>query len=102
MKKSGDISLNHVDRGYAFAHLRTGAVGIQVRILHPETKLPDKIIIHPLNAAIPEQKIIVEEKIELSIKDTEKEEKTKQNTKEKPKKRASKKVEQEDGNSKEE
>jgi small subunit ribosomal protein S3 len=106
LKKSGDISLNHVDKGYAFAHLRTGTVGIQVRILHPETKLPDEIIIHPLNAPVQEQKIIIEEIKEVSVEKTDKEEKKSKQDKEKPKKKAPKKVKEElkedNGDSKEE
>ena len=43
LKKCGDISLTGVREAYATAELKTGTVGIQVRIMPPETKLPDDI-----------------------------------------------------------
>lgn len=43
LKKCGDIALTGVRTAYADAHLKTGTVGIQVRIMPPETKLPDNI-----------------------------------------------------------
>lgn len=44
MKKSGDISLNHVKRSLVVAELKSGAIGIKVNILTPDVKLPDTII----------------------------------------------------------
>lgn len=44
LKKSGDISENYVKRGYATAHLKSGAIGVKVMILTPDIKLPDKIL----------------------------------------------------------
>jgi small subunit ribosomal protein S3 len=43
LKKSGDISLIGVDKAYATAKLKSGIIGIQVRIMPPQTKLPDDI-----------------------------------------------------------
>jgi small subunit ribosomal protein S3 len=43
LKKCGDIALVGVDTAYAIAKLKSGVVGIQVRIMPPETKLPDDI-----------------------------------------------------------
>jgi small subunit ribosomal protein S3 len=43
LKKCGDIALTGVRKAYAIAHLKTGAVGIQVRIMPSDTKLPDHI-----------------------------------------------------------
>lgn len=43
LKKCGDIALTGVRTAYASAYLKTGKVGIQVRIMPPETKLPDNI-----------------------------------------------------------
>ncbi|RME77645.1 30S ribosomal protein S3 [Candidatus Woesearchaeota archaeon] len=43
LKKSGDIALTGVDTHYSEAHLKTGTVGIQVRIMPPSVVLPDKI-----------------------------------------------------------
>ncbi len=43
LKKCGDIAITGVDKAYATAHMKSGAVGIQVRIMPPGTKLPDDI-----------------------------------------------------------
>jgi small subunit ribosomal protein S3 len=43
LKKCGDIALTGVDTAYTIAKLKSGIVGIQVRIMPPETKLPDHI-----------------------------------------------------------
>ena len=43
LKKCGDISLTGVDKAYTSAQLKSGIVGIQVRIMPPSTKLPDDI-----------------------------------------------------------
>jgi len=55
LKKCGDIALTGVDKAYTKAQLKTGIVGIQVRIMPPGTKLPDKIEL------IEEQEEITEE-----------------------------------------
>jgi len=43
LKKSGDISENHMLRAKVVAHLKTGSIGVQVKILHPSVVLPDTI-----------------------------------------------------------
>lgn len=43
LKKCGDIAITGVKTAYTTAHLKTGAIGIQVRILPPDIKLPDDI-----------------------------------------------------------
>lgn len=43
LKKSGDIAITGVRKAYAAAKLKSGIVGIQVRIMPPTTELPDKI-----------------------------------------------------------
>ena len=43
LKKSGDISMSKVAYGRAKANLNSGTVGIKVRILPPNTQLPDRI-----------------------------------------------------------
>ncbi len=48
LKKSGDISQNYVNKSYAVANLRSGTIGIKVSILHPDVRLPDKIIIREI------------------------------------------------------
>ncbi len=44
LKKCGDIAVSKVKKAYAIAQLKTGIVGIQVRIMTPEIELPDNII----------------------------------------------------------
>jgi len=46
LKKSGDIALTGVDTHYSEANLKTGIVGIQVRIMPPTVILPDRIKIY--------------------------------------------------------
>lgn len=43
MKKCGDIAITGVDTSKTFACLKTGVVGVQVRIMPGSTKLPDQI-----------------------------------------------------------
>jgi small subunit ribosomal protein S3 len=43
MKKSGQIAITGVRKAYACAQLKTGTVGIQVRIMPPGLKLPDDV-----------------------------------------------------------
>lgn len=45
IKKCGDVALTGVNEAYTRAELKTGTIGIQVRIMPPTTKLPDDIII---------------------------------------------------------
>lgn len=123
LKKSGDLAENYVLSTKSAARLKTGAVGIKVKIMPPGVRLPDKIDIR----AIPEGIEIIEEEIEekpkrerkKSEKKTEEKKETKQEDKkeevkkEKPKKEVKKHVEknieepkaekaEENGNSKEE
>jgi len=43
LKKCGNISINGIDKAYTTAKLKTGVIGIQVRIMPPNIKLPDSI-----------------------------------------------------------
>ena len=43
LKKCGDISIMGVNKAYAQAKLKTGVIGVKVRIMPPGTELPDKI-----------------------------------------------------------
>jgi len=70
LKKCGDIAITGVNVAYASAKLKSGIVGIKVKIMPKSTKLPDDI-------TIPEE-ITVEEVVE---------EKPKKSTKKKPAKR---------------
>ena len=47
MKKSGQIAITGVKKAYACAQLKTGTIGIQVRIMPPDLKLPDDIEVKP-------------------------------------------------------
>jgi len=44
LKKSGDVAVSGVHTAYSQAKLKTGIVGVQVRIMPSTTKLPDDII----------------------------------------------------------
>lgn len=44
LKKSGDIAVSGVDTAYSSAKLKTGLVGVQVRIMPASTKMPDDVI----------------------------------------------------------
>ncbi len=44
LKKCGDVAIEGVRKSYAVAHLKTGSVGIQVRIMPPDIILPDRVI----------------------------------------------------------
>lgn len=43
LSKSGDTSENYVNKAYETCHLRSGAIGIKVSILHPKVELPDTV-----------------------------------------------------------
>jgi small subunit ribosomal protein S3 len=45
LKKCGDIAVNKIKRAEVQARLKSGIIGIQVRIMPPDIILPDKIII---------------------------------------------------------
>ncbi|MBT4823728.1 30S ribosomal protein S3 [Candidatus Woesearchaeota archaeon] len=46
LKKCGDVALTGVKTAYSVAQIKSGTVGIQVRILPPEVILPDQIKIY--------------------------------------------------------
>ena len=62
LKKSGDISQNHIKKSLVVAELKTGAIGIKVHILTPDTILPDDIRLKD-----EEKEIKIEEKDEIEI-----------------------------------
>src|SRR3989338_6481876 len=43
LKKSGDISINHIKRSLVVAELKSGSIGIKVNILTPDVILPDEV-----------------------------------------------------------
>ena len=64
LKKSGDISENYVSKGFAVAHLKSGAVGVKVFILTPDIKLPDNITFYKLTQEEKEVEVTEEERVE--------------------------------------
>jgi len=94
LKKSGDIAESFVKKGYATAHLKSGAIGVKVMILTPDIQLPDKIKIYAVGEAKQEVKPQVkEEKKEAHHKEKQEAKKEK-----KPRKKSQKK--EKDGDNK--
>jgi len=85
LKKCGDIALEGVSKAYKIAQLKSGIIGIQVRIMPPETKLPDEIkLVSELQT---EEEVIEEEPVkEKEEKKGETKEKVKETAKETKKK----------------
>lgn len=108
LKKSGDVAVTQVRKGYAVAYLKSGAVGIKVSILTPDIQLPDRITF--LDTISEEKLKEVKEKIIEKVIEPEKvlSEESKEDKKEKPKKAkegkkpAVKRTKKKDGNHKEE
>ncbi|MBL7100872.1 MAG: 30S ribosomal protein S3 [Nanoarchaeota archaeon] len=90
LKKSGDVAENHMLKAIASAHLKTGALGVQVKILHPSVILPDTIRIKEEEK--PEIKVEELKEVPEELKEGEGEEKSKEDVKEvEEKKKAGKK-----------
>jgi len=84
LKKCGDIALTGVDKAYTIANLKSGIVGIQVRIMPPQTKLPDTIkLTEEIKEVIEEKKEEKPEATPAASKEEKKE--VKKGTKEKEK-----------------
>ena len=76
LKKCGDIALTGVNTAYASAKLKTGIIGIKVKIMPAGTKLPDHITLKKEKEEIIEE-VKEETKAEESVKEEpKKEEKT--------------------------
>lgn len=84
LKKSGNISVENVLRAQATANLRSGSIGVDVAIMPPNVKLPDKIIVYEKES---------EEIKKLRVEETAKEEKQEKKV-EKKTRRKSKKSEE--------
>ena len=83
LKKCGEISVEGIDTAYSIAKLKSGVVGVQVRIMPPDTKLPDHIqLISEKVEVIEEMKEESEEKKEEDNKQEDNKE-TKKKSKEK-------------------
>ena len=85
LKKSGDIAVMQVRKAYSRANLKTGVIGIQVRIMPPDTKLPDKVILL-------DEESIRNNEPEVVVEEVEKQEKPKKKTTKKPIKKTAKKA----------
>ncbi len=81
LKKSGEIAISGVRKAYSAAQLKSGTIGIQIRIM-PPIELPDKITIKTESEAEEAQ----------ATKETEKADEKKEEKK-KPRKRSTKKKE---------
>ena len=78
LKKCGDIALVGVKKAYANAQLKTGTIGVQVKIMPPDIKLPDKV-------NILKEEVIEKGEKEDAPSEEPKEEEKKEEKKEKPK-----------------
>ena len=75
LKKSGDVAIVGVRKAYTSANLKSGVVGIQVRIMPPDTILPDHIELLDEKKEETEEVIIEEvEKKEVKPKTSKKKE----------------------------
>jgi len=70
LKKCGDIALTGVNTAYRVAKLKTGIVGIQVRIMGPDVVLPDNITL--LDNVVMEEEVIEEPKKKVTKKKAKK------------------------------
>jgi len=75
LKKCGDISVVGVKKAYAYAQLKTGVVGIQVRIMPGNLKLPDDIKISDKKEEVVEEAEEASESAEKAPTELPKEEK---------------------------
>jgi small subunit ribosomal protein S3 len=73
LKKCGDMAITGVDTAYARAELKSGTVGIKVKIMPPGIKLPDKIELEKEKVTVVEE-VKKEEKKEEKIEEPKKEE----------------------------
>ncbi len=85
MKKCGDLAITGVSTAKEFAKLKTGIVGVQVRIMPGTTVLPDQITFHEIEALSGPVIEEVDTKVEPDAEATSKE-----TTEEKPKKESKK------------
>jgi len=68
VKYCGETAREVMDRGYAVAKLKPGVLGVKVRIMKPDAKLPDEIKLHIKKEEKPEVKKIEEQKEEVKSK----------------------------------
>ena len=68
IKHAGEPSISMVEKGYAVAIKKLGTIGVQVKIILPETRLPDKFEI--LDVPARQQAPVVEEGTEEDLGET--------------------------------
>jgi small subunit ribosomal protein S3 len=68
VKYCGETAREVMNRGYAVAKLKPGVLGVKVRIMKPDAKLPDEIKLHIEKEEKPEVKKIEEQKEEVKPK----------------------------------
>lgn len=73
LKKCGDISLSGVNTAYAYARLKSGAVGVQVRIMPTTTRIPDRVVVSDAVVIAEERDATAKEVKEVEKKVEEKE-----------------------------
>lgn len=94
LKKCGDIVESGISKAYATANLKTGVIGVQVRIMPPTTVLPDKITIldeQPPAAQQAEPEKTEKKQEEKTEAEAHKEEEKTEAKQKKPRKKAEKK-----------
>ncbi len=69
IKKCGEPSIRLVEEGFATAQLKLGVLGIYVRIMPPETVLPDSVEILPPKMIIEEDGEVTEEEIDVETEE---------------------------------
>ncbi len=95
LKKCGDIAVIGVRESHKQAQLKTGIVGVKVKIMPPDIKLPDDIqLVEPKQEEAKEIRAEAKDEVKAKAKEEPKGQ-VKQESKEKPKKRRSKKDESE-------
>ena len=94
LKKSGDVAVSTIRYGECVANLKSGTIGIKVKILPPDAVLPDNITFKDQSDMTPQVEEVVEEKVsEESSKEEVAEEKPAKKTRKKAVKKAAKKEE---------
>jgi len=94
LKKSGDIAITGIKVAYTQAHLKTGVIGVQVRIMPPDLKMPDTITPKTIGDVMVERGIITEAKKEESESPESSEDK-KEKAEKKPAKRKARRPKEE-------
>ena len=70
IKKCGEPSIRLVEEGFATVQLKPGVLGIYVRIMPPETILPDSVeILPPKNTVEEDDTEVIEEEVDAEIEE---------------------------------